>query len=70
MLLNLKTEINRRKLSCRKIAKGIGISKEAMSHKVTEKSQFTRNEMYAIHERYFPDTDMRYLFASEKEVRE
>lgn len=42
MLLNLKTEIARRKLSCRKIAKGVGISKEAMSHKVTEKSQVTR----------------------------
>lgn len=69
MLLNLKTEIARRKLSCRKVAKGVGISKEAMSHKVTERSQFTRSEMYAIHGRFFPDTDMKYLFASTEERR-
>ncbi|MBP0985366.1 MAG: hypothetical protein J6A19_16760 [Oscillospiraceae bacterium] len=69
MLLNLKTEIARRKLSCRKIAKGVDISKEAMSHKITEKSQFTRSEMYAIHDMFFPDTDMKYLFASENEAR-
>lgn len=67
MLLNLKTEIARRKLSGRKIAKDIGISKEAMTHKVTERSQFTRSEMYAIHGRFFPDTDMKYLFASTEE---
>lgn len=69
MLLNLKTEIARQKLSCRKIAKGIGLSKEAMSRKVTEKSQFTRSEMYAIHDMFFPDTDMRYLFESTDERR-
>lgn len=70
MLLNLKIEIARRKLSCRRIAKSIGISKEAMSRKVTEKSQFTRCEMYAIHDSFFPDTDMKYLFASDEETRE
>lgn len=70
MLLNLKTETARKHLSCRKIAKEIGISKEAMSNKVTEKTQFTRPEMYAIHDKFFPETDMKYLFASDKEVRE
>lgn len=70
MLLNLKTEMARAKISSNKIAKAIGISKEAMSHKVTEKTQFTRDEMYAIHDKFFPDTDMKYLFASDKEVRE
>ena len=70
MLLNLKTEMNRKRLSSNGIAKGIGISKEAMSHKVTERTQFTRDEMYAIHDGYFPETDMKYLFASDKETRE
>lgn len=69
MLLNLKTEISRARLSCSKIAKSIGISKEAMSHKITEKTQFTRGEMYVIHDTFFPDTDMKYLFASEKKSR-
>lgn len=70
MLLNLKTEIIRAGLSCNKVAKEIGISKEAMSHKITEKTQFTRDEMFAIHEMFFPNADMRYLFASEKRFRE
>ncbi|MBE6889988.1 MAG: XRE family transcriptional regulator [Ruminococcaceae bacterium] len=70
MLLNLKTEMYRTKTSSNKIAKAIGISKEAMSHKVTEKTQFTRDEMFAIQDKFFPETDMKYLFASDKEVRE
>lgn len=70
MLLNLKTEMNRIKISSNKVAKAIGISKEAMSHKVTEKTQFTRDEMYAIHDKFFPETDMKYLFTSDKEARE
>ena len=67
MLLNLKTEVLRKKLSFRKISEGIGISKEAMSHKVTEKTQLTRDEMYAIHDKFFSETNMKYLFASDKE---
>ena len=67
MLLNLKTEMLRRKVTSRAIAKDIGISERAMSHKVTERTQFTRDEMYAIHDGYFPETDMKYLFASDKE---
>lgn len=70
VLLNLKSEIIRINSSSNIIAKAIGISKEAMSHKVTEKTQFTRDEMFAIHEKFFPETDMKYLFASDKEKRE
>ena len=67
MLLNLKTEIARRKLSQAKIARTIGIGEKTMSNKVTEKNEFSRKEMYLIHDLFFPDTDMRYLFDSDKE---
>ncbi len=67
MLLNLKTEIARRKLSQAKIARAIGISDRAMSQKVTERTEFTRSEMYAIHKIFFSDVNFRYLFASDGE---
>lgn len=66
MLLNLKTEIARKKISQAKIAAFLCIGERTMSHKVTEKSDFTRSEMYAIHKEFFPDIDMKYLFDSEK----
>lgn len=67
MLLNLKTEIARKRLSAAKIAEYIGITPKTMSCKVNEKTEFTRSEMFAIHSRFFPDADMRYLFYSEND---
>lgn len=67
MLINLKTEMLRRKLTARAIAKDIGISERAMSNKVTETTEFTRSQMCTIHDKYFHDTDMRWLFASDNE---
>ena len=54
MLLNLKTEIARKRLSAAKIAEYIGITPKTMSCKVNEKTEFTRSEMFAIHSRFFP----------------
>lgn len=67
MLINLKLEICKKKISAAKISRFLGIGTETMSNKVTEKSQFTRTEMYKIHEEFFPDTDFYYLFRSDKE---
>lgn len=67
MLMNLKLEICKRNISSAKIARFIGIGVQAMSNKVTEKSQFTRTEMYKIHTEFFSDMDFYYLFRSDKE---
>ena len=64
MLLNLKTEIARAKTSQAIIAKFLGITTKTLSAKVTEKSEFTRTEMYKIHAQFFPETGMKYLFES------
>lgn len=69
MLLNLKTEIARRKLSQAKISRAIGISERTMSQKVTEQTEFTRTEMFRIHSTFFPEADFHYLFASTEERR-
>lgn len=67
MLLNLKVEICKKGTSSAKIAKYLGIDTKTMSQKVTEKSQFTRVEMYKIHKEFFSDVDFHYLFQSDKE---
>ena len=66
MLLNLKVEICKRQLSAAKISRYLGIDTKTMSLKVNEKSDFTRKEMYAIHDKFFPDVDFYYLFISDK----
>lgn len=66
MLLNLKIEICRKGISAAEIAHFLGIRTETMSKKVTEKVQFTRTEMYKIHDEFFPETDLYYLFCSNK----
>lgn len=69
MLLNLKVEICKKDISSAKIAKYLGIDVGTMSKKVTEKNQFTRAEMYKIHDKFFPDVDFHYLFQSDKEYK-
>lgn len=64
MLLNLKTEIARRKTSQAKIAYALEIAPKTLSLKINEKSELTRTEMYTIHAQFFPETDMKYLFES------
>lgn len=69
MLLNFKIEICRKGISAAEIAHFLGIRTETMSKKVTEKVQFTRTEMYKIHDEFFSDTDFHYLFRSDKNSR-
>ena len=66
MLLNLKTEIARHKLSAAKVAKGVGMSPWTFSRKVVGKNEFTRKEMYLIHSIFFPENDFYELFKDEK----
>ena len=66
MLLNFKVEIVRHNLSAAQIADFLKINTKTMSQKITEKSQFTRDEMYKIYDQYFRDVDFHYLFMSDK----
>lgn len=53
MLQNLKIEILKKNISSAKISRFLRIDARTMSQKVTEKSQFTRSEMYKIHGEFF-----------------
>lgn len=65
MLMNLKVEMCRKKISAAQISRHLRIDVKTMSKKVNEKTQFTRTEMYKIYEDFFPDTDFYDLFRSE-----
>ena len=66
MLANLRTEMTRKKVRGKAMAKVIGCSEKTMSNKINEKNDFTRSEMFLINTTFFPEiTDMRYLFESD-----
>ncbi len=66
MLLNLKMEILKRGISQRKIARFMNMDIGQFNRKVNERNtDFTRREMYKIHDEFFSDTDMYYLFKSD-----
>ncbi len=68
MLWNLKIEILRHKTSQRKIAAFLGIDASQFCRKVNEKANFTRDEMYKIHDEFFREADMYQLFKSDGAV--
>lgn len=60
--------MNRKRIKQRELASLLRLSEEQISRKINERQnqEFTRSEMYHIHEKFFPDTDMKYLFVSDK----
>lgn len=70
MLVNFKAEMWRKNISQAQICRETGISEKSMVSKIYERTDFTRSEMYEIHDKFFPETDFEYLYASDKEKRE
>ncbi len=66
MLLNLKVEILKRGIIQKAIADYLGMDSSYLTKKVKCQYEFSRDEMYKIHDKFFPDVDMYYLFKSEK----
>ncbi len=64
LLLNLKTEMLRNRLTAREIAKKIGMNESGLSERISEKKDFKRGEMYAIAS-LFPGVSMEYLFKTD-----
>lgn len=62
MLTNLKSAMWERHISGRKIADLLKIRPETVSDKILGKTDFTRAEMFLIHDTFFKDIDMAYLF--------
>ncbi len=65
LLLNLKKEMFRAQITQSKIANYLGMNASYLTKKIKCQYEFTRDEMYLIHDKFFPETDMYYLFEAD-----
>lgn len=63
MFSNLRAEMARKQITIQEIAKAIGVGRDTASQKLSGKTPITLTEAFKIEELYFPDSDVRYLFA-------
>ena len=59
---NLVSEIAKRDIKRKKIAEALNISYKAFSNKMRGVAPFTSDEALIIHESFFPELDMKFLF--------
>lgn len=61
---NLKAEMSRKGLTMLDLSKDsdLGLSYESIRNKFSEKTEWTRKEMFLIQQHYFPDKTLEYLF--------
>jgi len=63
MFPNLRAEMARKQITIKEIANTIGVGRAAASQKLSGKTPITLAEAFMIEKNYFPDSDIRYLFA-------
>ena len=69
MLQNLRAEMARKNITIIAIGKAIGRTPRSVSDKIKGKYDFTLPELKLIRDEFFPECDLEYLSANEKEVR-
>ena len=62
MLLNLKAEMARKRLTVKDLARVTGLSETSVRNKLAGRSAFTIPEALKIKMELFPDKDLQYLF--------
>lgn len=62
---NLIGEIAKRGIQNKEIAKELGVHINTLGNKLNGESPFTIGEAFAIKEKFFPDSNLDYLFATE-----
>lgn len=62
MLLNLKAEMIKNKVTASDIADVIGRTDRAVRSKVSGKTSFTFTEARSIRDKFFPELSIEYLF--------
>lgn len=63
MFSNLRAEMARKQITIQEIANTIGVGRDAASQKLSGKTAITLAEAFKVEREYFPDSDVRYLFA-------
>ena len=62
MFKNLLAEMARRDINNLDLSKLLNLTPNTISRKMTGKSEFTRKEMFAIRNNFFPELTIEYLF--------
>jgi len=62
MLNNLNAELERSNVSKKQLAKHIGVTPRALGNKIKGSTQFKRDEMFRIRDKFFPTLGIEYLF--------
>ncbi len=63
MFSNLRAEMARKQITIQEIANTIGVGRDTASQKLSGKTPITLAEAFKVESEYFPDSDVRYLFA-------
>lgn len=59
---NLIGEMAKRRLESSALAELLKLHRNSIYNKLYGRSDFTVSEAFSIHDRFFPDVDMRFLF--------
>ena len=62
MFKNLLAEMARRDINNLDLSRLLNLTPNTISRKMTGKSEFTRKEMFAIRDNFFPELTIEYLF--------
>ena len=66
--INLRGEMAKRKVSIEDISSLLGIHRNSVANKLNGDSPFSIEQSFKIQETYFPDLELKYLFATEEQV--
>ena len=64
--INLRGEMAKRKVSIENLATLLDIHRNSVANKLDGDSAFSVEQAFKIQERYFPDLELKYLFATEE----
>jgi plasmid maintenance system antidote protein VapI len=64
--INLRVEMVKRRVSIEDIAELFGIHRNSVANKLNGISSFTIDESVKIQEKYFPESELKYLFSKEE----
>lgn len=62
---NLRVEMARQNIGVIDIAKGCGYNRDTLARKLSKKSHIYLSDAFAIQRKFFPELDLRYLFADD-----
>lgn len=61
---NLRAEMSRKNIGMVELAEGVDSNRDTLARKLAKKSQLTLADAFNIQQRFFPELDVAYLFAS------